>query len=158
MTRIPLSDVGTFKGDRMLGNRPELLQAWGDLEQVLVGPSSTLPPELKEQVRRTLAQEAGCEFCASLGRPDRDISDVRTSLAVGFAQMAAADHKEISDAQIQVLLDEFTVEQTVELLTYICFKFAGQMLGSLMGNEAATEQEREQFAAWVAAQPAPVAG
>jgi AhpD family alkylhydroperoxidase len=70
MPRIPLADLGDTTADRILGHRPELLDAWASLRQALVGPSSTLSPHLKEEVRRTVAQHTGCAYCASLGKPE----------------------------------------------------------------------------------------
>jgi hypothetical protein len=44
MPRIPLSDLGDTTADRILGHRPELLDAWASPRQALVVPSSTLTP------------------------------------------------------------------------------------------------------------------
>jgi alkylhydroperoxidase family enzyme len=155
MARIPLSDLGDTTADRILGHRPELLAAWDELKHAFAGSSSTLSPELKEQVRRTLAMRTGCEYCASLGRPAAGQPDPKHALAVAFADAVADDHTAISEAQVQLLLDEFTIPGVVELLAWICFEYAGQMFGSLIGDEPATEDERQAFAAWVAGQPQP---
>jgi alkylhydroperoxidase family enzyme len=158
LTRIAPSELGDGTADRVMGHRPDVLAAWEGLRHALTGPSSTLSPELKEQVRRTLALHTGCEFCASLGRPDAEQPNPRDSLAVAFAEAVATDHAAISDAQLAVLLEDFTVPQVVELLTWIVFEHAGQMFGALIGDEPATEAERAAFAAEVAAQPGPRAG
>ena len=155
MPRIPLSDRGGTTADRILGHRPELLDAWDGLRRALTGPSSTLSPHVKEEVRRTLAQHTGCAYCASLGRPAAEAHDPQESVAVAFADAVAADHTAIGDAQVAVLLDEFTIPQVVELLTWIVFEHAGQMLGSLIGDEPATPDEVRAFAARVAGQPDP---
>lgn len=155
MPRIPPSNLGSTTADRVLGQRPELLGAWDGLRQALVGPSSTLSPQLKEEVRRTLAQHTGCAYCASLGRPAAELHDREESLAVAFAEAVAGDHTAISDGQFEVLLDEFTIPQVVELLTWIVFEHAGQMLGSLIGDEPATADEVQEFAARVASQAQP---
>jgi AhpD family alkylhydroperoxidase len=155
MPRIPLSDLGDTTADRVLGHRPELLDAWASLRQALVGPSSTLSPHLKEEVRRTVAQHTGCAYCASLGTPGARQQDEQEALAVAFAEAVAAEHTAVSDAQVTGLLDAFTSPQVVELLTWIAFEYAGQMLGSLIGDEPATAEEREAFAASVAGQPQP---
>ena len=140
-----------------MGHRPEVLAAWDGLKHALVGPASTLSPELREQVRRTLALRTGCEFCASLGRPAAEQPSPRDSLAVAFADAVAIDHTEITDRQLELLLEEFTVPQVVELLTWIAFEYAGQMFGALIGDEPATAQERAAFEAAVAGQPRPPA-
>ncbi|HET8953690.1 MAG TPA: hypothetical protein VFN44_24420 [Solirubrobacteraceae bacterium] len=155
MTRIAPSELGDGTADRVMGHRPEVLAAWDGLRGALTGASSTLSPELKEQVRRTLALRTGCEFCASLGRPAAEQPSARDSLAVAFAETVATDHTAISDEQVAVLFEDFTVPEVVELLTWIVFEHAGQMFGALIGDEPATEEERAAFAAAVAAQPRP---
>ena len=155
MTRIPPSELGDGAADRVMGHRPEVLDAWEGLRHALTGSTSTLSPELKEQVRRTLALRTGCEFCASLGRPAAEQPDAQSSLAVAFADAVADDHTGIADAQVQLLFEEFTTPQVVELLTWIVFEYAGQMFGALIGDEPATAQERAAFQAAVAGRARP---
>jgi hypothetical protein len=69
---------------------------------------------------------------------------------VAFADAAARDHTAISDAQMQVLFEEFTAPQIVELLMWISFEYAGQMFGCLIADEPATTQEKQAFAASIA--------
>jgi len=133
-----------------MGHRPELLQAWENLGDAFAGPSATLCPHLKEEVRRTLAQRTGCQFCASLGQPAETHADRQESLAVGFADAAARDHTVISDAQVRLLFEEFTAPQIVELLMWISFEYAGQMFGCLIADEPATAEEKQAFAASIA--------
>jgi alkylhydroperoxidase family enzyme len=130
-----------------MGHRPELLQAWENLKDAFVGPSTTLSPQLKEEVRRTLAQHTGCQFCASLGRPADTHADRQESLVVAFADAVACDHTAISDARVQLLSEEFTASQVVELMMWISFEYAGQMFGCLIGDEPATAEEKQAFAA-----------
>ena len=133
-----------------MGHRPELLQAWENLGDAFAGPSATLCPHLKEEVRRTLAQRTGCQFCTSLGQPAETHADRQESLAVGFADAAARDHTVISDAQVRLLFEEFTAPQIVELLRWISFEYAGQMFGCLIADEPATAEEKQAFAASIA--------
>lgn len=149
MPRIPLSDLGTSTADRIVGHRPELLTAWVELRRAVTGPSSTLSAHLKEEVRRTLAQRTGCRYCASLGQPAFEHPDRRESLAVAFADMVAEDYREITDAQVRTLFDEFSTAQVVELLVWISFEYAGQLFGSVVGDEPATAEEKQAFAAGV---------
>lgn len=142
MPRLPPSARGETTADRVMGHRPEVLEAWENLRAALLGPSSTLPLQLKEEVRRTLAQQTGCRFCASLGQPSPDHATRRESLAVAFADAVGSDHTAISDAQVQVLFDEFTTPEVVELLIWISFEYAGQLFGSLIADEPATEEEK----------------
>ena len=147
MPRLPASTVGASTADRVMGHRPELLQAWENLKDAFVGPSATLSPRLKEEVRRTLAQRTGCRFCASLGQPAEAHADRQESLAVAFADAVARDHTVISDGQVQLLFEEFTAAQIVELLMWISFEYAGQMFGCLIGDEPATAEEKAAYAA-----------
>ena len=156
MPRISLSALGETTADRVMGHRPELLEAWQNLKHVLVGPTSTLSPSLKEEVRRTLAHRTGCRFCASLGLPAHTHSERKTSLAAAFADAVARDHTAISAAQVELLFEEFTTAQVVELLMWICFEYAGQMFGCLIGDQPATAEEKEAFAAWIASLPGEV--
>jgi alkylhydroperoxidase family enzyme len=133
-----------------MGHRPELAQAWENLKDAFVGPSATLCPQLKEEVRRTLAQRTGCRFCASLGQPAATHADRQESLAVAFADSAGRDHTVISDAQVRLLFEEFTDPQIVELLMWISFEYAGQMFGCLIGDEPASADEKQAFAASIA--------
>ena len=136
-----------------MAHRPELLEAWENLKHALLGPSSTLSPQLKEEVRRTLAQRTGCQFCASLGLPAPSHAIRQESLAVAFAEAVADDHAAVSEEQVNVLLDDFTVAQVVELLMWICFEYAGQMFGCLIGDGPATAEEKEAFANSVTGTP-----
>jgi alkylhydroperoxidase family enzyme len=129
-----------------MGQRPELLNAWENLRHALLGPSSTLSAQLKEEVRRTLAQRTGCRFCASLGSPANDHASRQASLAVAFADAVASDHTAISNDQVNLLLTEFTVPVVVELLMWISFEYAGQLFGCLIADEPATPQEKQAFA------------
>jgi alkylhydroperoxidase family enzyme len=133
-----------------MGHRPELLEAWENLKHALLGSSSTLSPQLKEEVRRTLAQRTGCRFCASLGLPAPTHATRQESLAAAFADAVAVDHTVISDEQVNLLFDEFTTPQIVELLVWISFEYAGQLFGCLIGDEPATAEEKEAFAASIA--------
>jgi alkylhydroperoxidase family enzyme len=147
MPRIEPSAFGSTTADRVMGHRPELLEAWENLKHALLGPSSTLSPHLREEVRRTLAQRTGCQFCASLGQPAPSHADRQESLAVAFADAVAQDHTAISDAQMNLLSEEFSTPQTVELLIWISFEYAGQMFGCLIADEPATAEEKDAFAA-----------
>jgi alkylhydroperoxidase family enzyme len=150
MSRITPADldgnaVQTSLLARVLGRRPEILHAFGKLDAA-TRFHGELPPALKEAVRRATAGEIGCEYCASLGeyRPNPD--DQRESLAVAFAQMIADDPTQISDAQFDVLREEFTEEEIVELVAFICFvAIAGQLFGATLKLEAASAEEAAAY-------------
>ncbi len=67
MTRVTLSNIDADPYYRMIGNRPEILAAWGGLDKAMLGPSSKVSVDIKEEARRALAQNVGCAFCATVG-------------------------------------------------------------------------------------------
>jgi len=54
---------------------------------------------------------------------------------------------------VQTLSEEFTDPQIVELLMWISFEYAGQMFGCLIGDEPATEDQKQAFAASIPQPP-----
>jgi alkylhydroperoxidase family enzyme len=126
---------------RVLGRRPEVLKAFGRLDATLRF-KGMLPMDMLESIRRVTAGEVGCEYCESLGAPKPDITDSREAVAVAFAELVAQDPGGITDSQFDVLREEFTEEEIVELVAYICFvSIGGQMFGAVMGLEAASPEE-----------------
>jgi alkylhydroperoxidase family enzyme len=134
---------------RVLGRRPEILKAFGRLDAT-VRFHGDLPASLKEAVRRATAGEVGCEYCQSLGAYQPNPGDARESLAVAFARMVADDPTDISDAQFDVLREEFTEDEIVELVAFICFvAIAGQLFGATMKLEPASAEEAAAYQAVV---------
>jgi alkylhydroperoxidase family enzyme len=129
---------------RVMGRRPEILKAFGQLDSV-IRFHGLLPADLKEAVRRATAGEIGCHYCESLGAPRTDL-DERESLAVAFAELVAADPSGITDEQFAVLGEEFTEEEVVELVAFITLvSISGQMFGAVMGLEPASEDEAAAY-------------
>ena len=164
MPRIPSrsvdqlpTDLAPLGGDPFYGilaHRPEILREWNALDKAFFGPSSTVANQIKEEARRTLAQGVGCRFCASLGTPRHDHPDAREALAVAFAEMVANDHHQIDDSTFDVLREEFSDEEIVELVSWICFKLGSNIFGALMKLAPATPAEVDGYAAFVAGEPA----
>jgi alkylhydroperoxidase family enzyme len=134
----------------ILEHRPEIRAAWESLDAALLGPGSTLPVALKENVRRAVAEDFGCRFCASFGSPPTEPADVRESLAIAFAQLAREDHQSIGPATFEALREEFTDAQIVELCTWVCFKIGSNMLGAMLGLEPSTDEQRSAYEARLA--------
>ena len=148
--RIPPSTVGTNSYERAMGHRPDVLQQWFALDATLRF-GGTLPAELKEEVRRALASGVGCTYCASLGHPDAATRDPQTSLAVAFAETLwnnSADLHAVDDAVFDVLREEFSVEQVVELTCWVLFLFAAQGFGAVMRLPGATDDELAGYLQW----------
>jgi AhpD family alkylhydroperoxidase len=137
---------------RVLSRRPDILAAFAGLDAA-IRFHGTLPGSLKEAVRRATAQEVGCAYCASLAHGDepRPASDRREALAVAFAQLVAEDPAGILDSQFDLLREEFTEEEILELVAFICFvAIAGQMFGAVLRLEPASAEEAAAYQGVVA--------
>jgi alkylhydroperoxidase family enzyme len=133
---IPLSGVGTTDYERVMGHAPHVLEPWTTLEQTFF-ERSVLPKELLEQVRRTLTLGHGCEYCQAKSGPSNDCHDeMRTSLAVAFAQAFSADHRAIGKMQVGVMREYFSDAELVELVAFISFMWAGGCFGKVLGIQA----------------------
>ena len=161
MPRVPAADPETLPADltelghdpyyALLAHRPDILRAWNELDKVFFGPTSTVSNAIKEEARRTLAQGLGCKFCASLGTPRDEHPDAKEALAVAFAELVEKDHREVDDSTFDVLREEFTDEEIVELVAWVCFKYGSNMFGALMKLAPATDDEVKGYADFVAA-------
>ena len=155
MTRITPAElegnaVQTSLLARVMARRPEVLSAFGRLDSALRF-HGLLPTSLKEAVRRATAAEIGCEYCRSLGEPRPNPADRRESLAVAFAQMIAEDPMDISDAQFDVLREDFSEEEIVELVAFVCFiAIGGQLFGATLKLEPASAEEIAAYQSVVA--------
>ncbi|WP_057767745.1 carboxymuconolactone decarboxylase family protein [Cytobacillus praedii] len=135
MARIVESNFGKTPFQRLLGHNKEVMDAWGTLGDVLE-KDGLLSAALKEQVRRTLAQSNGCEYCKAKGRPEPDKFNERISMAVGFAEVFLKMRGEIGDSMFKILKECFSEEEISELCAFITFSSASQYFGALMKLEA----------------------
>jgi alkylhydroperoxidase family enzyme len=132
---------------RVMRRRPDILEAFGRLDAT-IRFHGQLPGTLKEAVRRATATRVGCDYCASLaqGERERPPADIRESLAVAFALQVAEDPDGITDGEFDVLREEFSEEEIVELVAFICFvAIAGQMFGAVLGLEPASLEEAAAY-------------
>jgi alkylhydroperoxidase family enzyme len=136
-----------FRG--VLAHRPEVLEQWNALGDV-VRFSGVLPPELKEEVRRATAAQVGCSFCASFGDPKPAYTDPREAVAVRLAKTIADDPKKVDDALFAELREHFNDEELVELVAMICMvSVSGQTFGAVMAVGAANAEYTQQYEQWV---------
>ena len=68
-------------------------------------------------------------------------TDPRASLASAFAAQVVASTGSIDDEVFDVMRQEFSVEEIVELCAWICFKFGANVLGALVALEPASEDQ-----------------
>jgi alkylhydroperoxidase family enzyme len=145
MPRLAPSDLTPDSFYGTLGLRPELMEAWQNLDQAMMGESSTLPTALKENVRRSLSQGVGCRYCASFGDPPEEPVDQKESLALAFVELVGRDHNAIDDSTFEVLREEFTEEQILELCAWISFKYGANLLGAILKLEPANDSQKGAY-------------
>jgi alkylhydroperoxidase family enzyme len=136
VARIKQSSFGKTPFQRLLGHNVEVMNAWSHLGEELE-KKRLLSAELKEQVRRTLAQSNGCEYCKAKGKPEPNLFDEKTSVAVGFTEVFLKQKGQIQDSIFSILHDYFSGEEISELCAFICFTTASHYYGALMKLEAA---------------------
>jgi len=136
MARINLSNIGNTLFQRLLGHNPQVMETWSALSEVLEADGK-VSAKLKEQVRRTLAQHNGCEYCKAKGKPDPNLFDEKTSVAVGFAQVFIKLKGDIPDSTFTIVKEYFSESEISELCAFITFTTAQQYFGAIMKLEAA---------------------
>jgi hypothetical protein len=145
----PQSATGTpFR--QIMSMRPEIAEQWFKLDET-VRFSGLLPPALKEEVRRTLADAGGCAFCSSLGKPANSHADPRLAAAVAFAAQIAANPGGISDQTWAAVRAVFSDLELVELCAWICLMYGSEMFGALMRLDPATPAQLAAYGRWLEA-------
>ncbi|KGA98408.1 alkylhydroperoxidase [Alkalihalobacillus alcalophilus ATCC 27647 = CGMCC 1.3604] len=132
MDRIKKSAYGQTSFQQLLGHNRNILTKWTDLGDELEKDGS-LSAQLKEQVRRSLAQQNHCEYCKAKGGPNTAIFDEKTSLAVGFAEVVVKQNGKMSEPMFAVLKEGFSDKEISELCAFICFTIGQQYFGAVMG-------------------------
>ena len=133
MALISFSQNGITPFQQLLGHNKDILEKWASLENCIFS-SNTFSAELKEEVRRTLAFNNGCEYCKAKGAPSKNIIDLKTQLASHIADISGKK-AHISDEEFITLKECFTDSEISELLALICFITASQRFGALLGLE-----------------------
>ena len=134
MARIVESQSGRTPFERLLGHNKEVLERWSQLGEILE-KDGILSSTLKEQVRRTLAQSNGCEYCKAKGKPNLNQVEEKTSVAVAFAEVFLKQKGAITESSFNVLREYFSDEEISELCAFITFTTASQYFGAIMKLE-----------------------
>jgi alkylhydroperoxidase family enzyme len=137
MARIIDSQYGVTPFQMLLGHNKEIMDSWNSLGAALE-KDGHLSAQLKEQVRRTLAQRNGCEYCKAKGKPDPKLFNEKMSIAVGFAEVFVKQQGDISDAQFKLLKKYLSDAEISELCSFITFTTASQQFGAIMKLGAET--------------------
>ncbi|UOE95821.1 carboxymuconolactone decarboxylase family protein [Alkalihalobacillus sp. LMS39] len=135
MTRIKESIYGKTPFERLLGHNVDIMKSWSRLGEVLE-KGGYLSCDLKEQVRRTLAQSNGCAYCKAKGKPAPATFDEKTAVAVGFAEVFLKQKGAIQDSIFTLLKESFRDEEISELCAFIAFSTASQYFGAIMNLQA----------------------
>ena len=131
MTLIQLYDKGLTPFQQLLGYNMGIQLHWQQLGEVLE-KDGHLSASLKEEVRKTLAQKNGCQYCQAKGKPDPQNYDENTAVCTGFAEAFLAAKGHTAPNVTAVLKDYLTEAEISELLAFICFTTAQQYFGALM--------------------------
>ena len=134
MARIIESQFGETPFQRLLGHNKDVMEEWSQLGDVFE-KDGLLTSKLKEQVRRTLAQGNGCEYCKAKGKPNPVNFEEKTSIAVGFAEVFLKQKSKIAESSFEVLRESFSEEEISELCAFISFTTASQYFGAMMKLE-----------------------
>jgi alkylhydroperoxidase family enzyme len=127
MARISFSKNGNTPFEQLLGYNINVLENWSSLE-IAFFKSNTFSYELKEEVRRTLAFNNGCQYCMAKGKPSENIADVKILAAIKFADMFSKNN--IDDREFDKLKSVFKDNEISELCAFICFISASQKFGA----------------------------
>lgn len=132
MARIELSNNGDTSFQKILGHKPDILKAWKNLEEV-IQTSGAIDEPLKEEARRVLAHENGCQYCMAKGKPKLTYQDQKMATIVAFAEIAMKEPKGITEQQLDLIKEYFSDAELVEWITYICFTSAAHHIGAILG-------------------------
>ncbi|RLQ84855.1 carboxymuconolactone decarboxylase family protein [Planomicrobium sp. Y74] len=141
MTRINPSPYGKTVFQKLLGHNVKVMNSWSELGDILER-DGLLSAQLKEQVRRTLAQSNGCAYCKAKGKPDPHHFDEKTSVSVGFAEVFLSyPQGMVPDFAFDILMEYFSEKEISELCAFISFTVAQQYFGAVMKLEATCSKE-----------------
>lgn len=129
MARIALSEKGNTPFEQLLGHNSNVLESWGNLELTFF-KSNTFSDELKEEVRRILAFNNGCQYCMAKGKPSENISDPKILAAVKFADMFCKNS--VDTKEFEKLKSLFKDDEISELCAFISFISASQKFGATL--------------------------
>jgi alkylhydroperoxidase family enzyme len=132
----------------VMDHRKDISRKWMEMDEFLRF-TGNLDPDLKEEVRRAVAQQSGCKFCASLGEPLPHYDDPRVAAAVRFGTEVARNPKAVSAEVFGAMKEHFDAAEIVELSCWISFMFGAEMFGAIMDLDPATEQVKKMYAAWL---------
>ncbi|MPM65974.1 hypothetical protein SDC9_112878 [bioreactor metagenome] len=139
MAKIKYSKCGATPFQQLLGHNENILMAWSALEDRFF-TSNTFTPELKEEVRRTLAFNNRCEYCMAKGNPSDNMTDSKIIIATKIADIISKGDI-IKDDDFYSLKSQFSDKEISELLAFICFITASQRYGASLDLQPSSQIE-----------------
>lgn len=130
MAKISFSNEGFSPFQKLLGHNKFILEKWSNLDECIF-ESETFSSELKEEVRRILAFNNGCQYCMAKGEPSEYIYDSKILTATKIADIVSKNNS-LSDNDFNILKKEFSEKEISELFALICFISASQRFGALL--------------------------
>lgn len=131
MAIINLSHRGDTSFDKLLGHLPSVQEKWNALEDILKNEGQ-LSVDLKEKIRKILAQNSGCLYCKSKGKPIKKFTDEKSLVCIGFVDVYVSQKGQVPQSTIQVLTKTLTDLEIVELLAFVSFTHCQQEFGAMM--------------------------
>lgn len=134
MTIIKNSNLGNTPFQKLLGHNLTIMEQWTDLSNTLQGNGS-LSRDLKEEIRKMLAQNHGCNYCKAKGKPKRPFSDQKSVVCIGFTDVFISSGTTIPTQVIKLLQKSLTETEISELIAFITFTTCQQYFGAIMQLE-----------------------
>ncbi|WP_147641304.1 carboxymuconolactone decarboxylase family protein [Mammaliicoccus lentus] len=135
MTIIQLSNNGKTPFQKLLRYNSEIMKNWNNLSESLERAHS-LSKELKEEMRRMLAQKNGCMYCKAKGKPSNQLGDEKSAVCIGFVEVYLTLGTDIPDYVIKILKETLNKQEISELISFITFTTSQQYFGAIMQLEA----------------------
>ena len=79
-----------------------------------------------------LAQNNNCLYCKAKGRPEKEFIDDKSIICIGFVDVFITQKGIMPKSSIELLKENLTEQEMVELFVYITFTNCQHQFGSLM--------------------------
>lgn len=134
MAIINFSKKGQTNFEKLLGHIPKLMKNWNLLSDCLE-KEGHLSAQLKEEIRRMLAQQNGCLYCKAKGKPQNNMRDEKSIVCIGATEVFLKCGDQIPKNVMNVIKESLTEEEIVELFAFITFTNCQQQFGAIMNLE-----------------------
>ena len=134
MAIIESSHIGHTPFQRLLGHHEDIMKSLSAFSYTLEN-SSALNAELKEEIRRMLAQKNGCQYCKAKGKPTGSLTDEKLAICIGFTEVYIKLGDQIPTTYTEILKSHLSDKEIIELITFITFTNAQQQFGAIMKLE-----------------------